>query len=159
MRKYLLFIGFGILVSCELFMSKEEQMQKQVDEQLLEVEWNEVDSYPFFEEECDESAPKEIQRDCFQTVLLSYFSQALDSLEFQVEKDMNETIYVDFKIDQHGFILVTNVEENGNILSEIEDFDKLITERLNDLTTVKPAIKRGIEVGLRCRLPIVLNTN
>lgn len=157
MRKLVVLCFFGLLASCELFMSKEDKTQKMVNEELLAIDWNDVDKYPLFED-CDEMATKQVQRDCFQSEILSHFSQALDSLEFQVDNDLNDTMYVDFLVDEHGFISVLNLEENSNILKEIEDFNTQITGRLKDLT-VAPALKRGNPVSLRFRLPIVLNTN
>lgn len=158
MQKFILLIIFmGLLVSCELFESKEDKTQKLVNEELLAIDWNDVDQYPLFED-CDETATKQVQRECFQTVILDSFSKALDGLEFQVEQDLNDTVYIDFVIDEHGFISVLNVEEKTSILNEISDFNSKISERLNDLTTVAPAIKRGNPVSLRFRLPLVLNT-
>lgn len=157
MQKYMLLSFFGLLVSCELFMSKEEQTQKVVNEKLLAIDWNDVDQYPLFDD-CDEMATKPVQRECFQSVMLDYFSEALSGLEFQVDNDMNDTVYIDFLIDEHGFISVLNVEEKNTVLNEISDFNLRVSERLNDLTTVAPALKQGNPVGLRFRLPLVLNT-
>ena len=109
MQKFVLSIIFmGLLVSCELFESKEDKTQKLVNEELLAIDWNDVDQYPLFED-CDETAPK--------------------------------------------------VEEKTSVLNEISDFNSKISESLNDLTTVAPALKRGNPVSLRFRLPLVLNTN
>lgn len=156
MQKYFLIICLGLLSSCELLMSKEDKTKKLVNEELLAIDWNDVDQYPLFEV-CDETAPKLVQRECFQNAMLKHFSQALDSLQFQVNNDLNDTMYIDFLIDEHGFISVVDIEENTTILSEIEDFNAQVSERLRDLT-VAPALKRGIPVSLRFRLPIVLNT-
>ena len=159
MQKFVLSIIFmGLLVSCELFESKEDKTQKLVNEELLAIDWNDVDQYPIYED-CDETAPKEAQQECFQNVITEYFSEALVGLEFQVRNDMNDTVYIDFLIDEHGFISVLNVEEKTSVLNEISDFNSKISESLNDLTTVAPALKRGNPVSLRFRLPLVLNTN
>jgi len=159
MRKFLiLFFFIGLLVSCELFESKEDKTQKLVNEELLSIDWNDVDQYPHFDN-CDETATKDAQKNCFQTVMIEYFAEALDGLQFQVDHDMNDTVYIDFLIDEHGFISVLNVEEKTDVLNEISDFNNKISARLNDLTTVAPALKRGNPVSLRFRLPLVLNTN
>ncbi|WP_108425009.1 MULTISPECIES: hypothetical protein [Flagellimonas] len=159
MQKYVLWIIFmGLFVSCELFESKEDKTQKLVNEELMAIDWNDVDQYPLFDS-CDETATKEAQRECFQNVMADYFSEALAGLQFQVDSDLNDTVYIDFMIDEHGFISVINVEEKTAVLNEISDFNTKISERLNDLTTVAPALKRGNPVGLRFRLPLVLNTH
>ncbi|WP_222983100.1 hypothetical protein [Flagellimonas meishanensis] len=157
MRKYLFLICLGMFVSCELFMSKEDKAQKIVNEELLAIDWNDVDHYPLFEE-CDETALKPQQKECFQNVLLGHFSKALDSLHFQVEENLNDTVFVDFEIDEHGFISIRNVEEKTAVFNQIENFKSEVTARLNDFT-VKPAVKRGIPVSIRFRLPLVLSTD
>lgn len=158
MRKLVLLIIFmGLFVSCELFESKEDKTQKLVNEELLAIDWNDVDQYPLFED-CDETASKDAQQECFQNVITEYFSEALSELKFEVRNDMNDTVYIDFLIDEHGFISVLNVEEKTAVLNEISDFNSKISEQLNDLTTVAPALKRGNPVSLRFRLPLVLNT-
>ncbi|KQC30150.1 hypothetical protein [Flagellimonas eckloniae] len=157
MQKFLLISCLALFASCELFMSKEDKTQRIVNEELLAIDWNDVDQYPLFDN-CDETAAKQAQRDCFQSEILNHFSQALDSLQFQVDTDLNDTLYVDFLVDEHGFITVLNIEENPNILNEIEEFNAEVTSRLRDLT-VAPALKRGTPVSLRFRLPIVVNTN
>ncbi|WP_420321430.1 hypothetical protein [Flagellimonas sp.] len=157
MRKLVLLVFLGLLMSCELFTSKEEQTKNRVNQELLTIDWNDVDQYPLFEG-CDETAPKEIQRDCFQTKMLQIASDTLESLNFEVQNDLEDTLYIDFKVDEHGFISILEMEEKQSILDEIADFNQQITERLRDLT-VAPALKRGIPVSLRFRIPLVLNTN
>ena len=158
MRKMYLLCCFGLLVSCELFISKEEKAQQLVNEELLSIDWNDVDQYPLFDV-CDETAVKEAQRECFQNVMADYLSEVLADLEFQVEQDINDTVYIDFLIDEHGFIAVLELDTKNLPIEGVEDFDEKITQRLNHLTTVAPALKRGNPVSLRFRLPLLLNTN
>ena len=157
MRQFLFFSCFALLASCELFMSKEDQTQKLVDDELLSIDWNDVDQYPLFEG-CDETAPKSIQQDCFQTEMLQIASQALDSLNFEVQKDLNDTIVIEFRVDEHGFITIEQIGDNSQVLEEIEGLNDQIRSRLKDLT-VAPAIKRGSPVSMRFRIPVILNTN
>ena len=157
MRKFLLFSSVALLASCELFMSKEDQTQKLVDDELLSIDWNDVDKYPLFEA-CDEMAPKEIQRDCFQAEMVQIASQALDSLSFEVQNDLNDTIVIEFKVDEHGFITIEQIGDNSQVLEEIDGLNDQIRNKLKDLT-VAPAIKRGSPVSMRFRIPVILNTN
>ncbi|MDC6367679.1 MULTISPECIES: hypothetical protein [Flavobacteriaceae] len=157
MRKFLFFSCFALFASCELFMSKEEQTQKLVNDELLAIDWNDVDQYPLFDN-CDETAPKQIQRECFENGMLRIAEQALDSLQFEVQNDLNDTVVIEFKVDEHGFITVEQIKDSPEILNEISNFNIQIKSRLKDLT-VAPALKRGNPVSLRFKLPIVINTN
>ncbi|MEM8998939.1 MAG: hypothetical protein AAGB24_01640 [Bacteroidota bacterium] len=138
-------------------MSKEEQLQQMVAEELLTIDWNEVDQYPLFEG-CNESVSRDLQRNCFEKNMLTHFSSALSDLNYTVKVAMNDTMNVDFLIDEHGFISVLEVEENSMVTDLLPEFRGELTQRLNDLTTVRPAIKRDVHVSMRFRLPIVLNT-
>ncbi len=138
-------------------MSKEEQTQKLVNDELLAIDWNDVDQYPLFDN-CDETAPKQIQRECFENGMLRIAEQALDSLQFEVQNDLNDTVVIEFKVDEHGFITVEQIKDSPEILNEISNFNIQIKSRLKDLT-VAPALKRGNPVSLRFKLPIVINTN
>ncbi len=158
MRKLIWISFLSLLTACELFVSKEEATQKIVNEELLQINWDDVDQYPLFDA-CREDMSKPEQRTCFEETMIIQLGKALEGMEFEVDNDLNDTVMVDFLIDEDGFIFVQNVEEKETVLSEIENFNSEITRRLNDLTTVAPAIKRGMPVSIRFRLPIVLNTH
>lgn len=147
-----------LLTSCDFFATQDQKTQDMVNKELLTIDWNEVDSYPLFDN-CDETVSKADQRACFETTMLQHFSTAFSDLEYAVQNDLNEELSIDFLIDEHGFITISEVEENDAITTAIPGFYNEINSRLNDLTTVKPAHKRGIPVSVKFRLPIVLNTN
>jgi len=157
MRKFLFLPIVVMLVSCELFQSKEVRTENKVSEELLSIDWDDVDAYPLFDA-CDENVSKQIQKECFLENMFAYFSSAFSDAKFEVETDVNETLYVDFKIDEDGFISVLEIEENSRINDLIPDFNEEISNRLNDLTTVAPALKRGNPVSIKFRLPLVVNT-
>ena len=157
MRQLIWIFFLGLLSACELFVSKEEATQKLVEEELLQINWDDVDQYPLFDA-CREDLSKPEQRACFEDTMITQLGKALEGLEFEVDNDLNDTVFIDFLIDEDGFITIQNVEEKASVLNEIENFNSEMTRRLNDFTTVAPAIKRGIPVSVRFRLPIVLNT-
>ena len=90
--------------------------------------------------------------------MIRHMADTLEGLEYQVSEDLQDTVRVDLLIDEHGFMTVLRVQGTDTVDQMIPGFNDEITERLNDLTTVKPAIKRGVPVSIKFRLPIVLNT-
>ncbi len=124
----------------------------------MTIDWNDVDTYPLFEN-CDEGVSKYEQRDCFQQTMLQYFTDAFSDAKFEVLETVDETLYIDFKVDEHGFITLDKIGENERINELIPNFNEEVSNRLKELTTVAPAIKRGIPVSMKFRLPLVLNTN
>ncbi len=156
-KSFLLFI-LVLCASCNFFKSQEKQTRDNVNAELLAIDWNDVDQYPLFEN-CDELSPKQIQRECFQENLLNYFSEAFNDLEFEVEEDINDTLHIDFLIDEHGFMTVLEIQEKNTVNKVLPELKGLLSKRLNKLTTVAPALKRAKPVSIKFRLPLVLNTN
>lgn len=150
-------ILFGF-ISCGLFESKEEKAQELVDQEMQNIDWNAVDNYPLFEN-CDESVSKAGQKECFEQELISRFSATLKEFEFVLSNDVDTTIYVDFLIDRKGSIAVVNIEKDSKIDVQMPEFDGIITQSLRGLPRLAPALKRGVPVSAKFRIPIILNSN
>ncbi|WP_394973647.1 hypothetical protein [uncultured Croceitalea sp.] len=157
MRKFWYLYLLWFLTSCNYFQSQEKQTNQLINDKLLAIDWNDVDTYPLFEN-CDESVTKQAQKECFQETMLNYFYSAFGDMEFEVEKDINDTLYIDFLIDEHGFMTVLEIQEKDNLKKVVPELTQELSQRLNNLTTVAPALKRGTPVSIKFRLPIVLNT-
>ena len=127
-----------------------------VHTELMAIDWNDVDQYPLFDE-CDEMASKKVQKECFTKEMMDRFTTAFNDTVFEVEKEINDTLEVDFEIDEDGFINIKRIQQNEDIENLIPGFREEIGRRLKD-ETVKAALKRGHEVSIRFKLPIVVNT-
>lgn len=145
------------LTACDWFASKETKTQKMVEEEMQNINWNEVDQYPLFSD-CDELASKGDQKACFEATLLMHFSMTLQEFDFVLDTQVNDTVYVNFMMDQDGLISVLDIEKDNAIDTEMPEFDGVITQSLRSLPRVAPALKRGIPVSAKFRIPIVLNT-
>lgn len=157
MQRWVLLLLVLVNCSCDFFSSTEEKTEKEVRAALSEIDWNEVDTYPMFDE-CDEYAPKAEQRNCFTEQLLARFADTLSSLNLIVVQELNDTLLIDFIVDENGFIIINEIKENASITDAFPGLEKDIAQRLNDITTVAPATKRSIPVSIKIRLPILLNT-
>ncbi len=145
-----------ILTSCAYFSTKEEQTKRAVNEELMAIDWNDVDQFPLFGE-CDEMAQKAAQRDCFEREMLKRFVEAFSDTVYEVDKEIKDTLFVDFEVDEDGFINIIEIEDNNKIEEIVPGFRDEIRTRFKDLTVI-PAHKRGINVKIKFRLPIVLDT-
>ncbi|QLG44663.1 energy transducer TonB [Costertonia aggregata] len=156
--KNLLFLGvLCLLASCEWLPSKDAKTQKLVEEEMQQIDWNDLDQYPLFSD-CDETSSKMNQRRCFQENILLHFSMTLQDFEFVLNKDVNDTLFVDFLMDKEGTVSVLNIQKDITIDEQMPEFDEIITQSLKSLPKVEPALKRGIPVNAKFRIPIVLNT-
>jgi hypothetical protein len=157
MKRFLVvLISFG-LFSCNFFESKEKRTQELIDSQLREIDWNSIDTYPLFLD-CDETASKELQRQCFEDKLTNHFETTLNDFEFIVDSDENPTVAVIFVIDTDGDIDILEIEKNNYILKQMPEFDGVVTQSLKTVPDISPALKRGIPVKTKFRIPIQLNT-
>ena len=158
MRFLLALFGLCIITSCDWLAPKEEKTRKLVQQELSTINWNDVDQYPMFQS-CGESISKEEQRICFEDELLDHFSKTLNDFEFILKEDVEDTIYVDFLVERDGSITVLDIEDQLALQNQIPEFNAIITQSLKSLPEVQPALKRGIPVSAKFRIPLELNTN
>ena len=135
-----------------------QKTQELVNKEMLAIDWNDVDNYPLFES-CDESTSKTVQRECFESELLTHFSATLQEFEFVIDPGVDHTVFVDFLVDQDGKITVVNIGKDKRIDELMPEFNGVISQSLRNLPPLAPALKRGIPVSAKFRIPIVLNSN
>lgn len=152
-----LFFVFSILSSCTWISSKEERTQRIAEKELLAIDWNDVDHYPLFED-CDESSPKEQQRQCFEEHVLKNISQSFEEQNFIFETDLEYTVYVDFIVNKQGMFQVADIERNRDLLELMPDLNRIINRSFTGLPRVEPALKRGVPVSTKFRIPLSFNT-
>ncbi len=157
MRIVPLLSGFFLLVSCDLFTSKEMKTQSLLDHEIANIDFNDVDQFPLFEN-CDEADSKAENKSCFEETLLPHFSNSLAGFEFVLKEAIVDTLYLDFLVDKNGVISILDTENNAILKNQIPDFDSLILKSLSSLPRVIPALKRGVPVKAKFRIPIILNT-
>lgn len=145
------------LLSCQYFASTETRTENELRQKLLEIDWNEVDHFPLFNVE-DEILSKEDQLAKFQDGLLQRLDKTLGEIIFQIEEDINDTVKVDFEVDEDGFINVLQMEENKAVDTLVPNLLEKIKGGLKD-STVIAAEKRGIPVKIRFQLPVIIDSN
>lgn len=157
MQRILFVLVCLIMSSCNLFESKEQRTQDLVNEELRQMDWNSVDSYPLFLD-CDETALKEDQKRCFEQKLISHFEATLSEFEFTVDSDENAIVDVIFVIDAEGKISVVDIRKDASIMKQMPELDGIIIQSLKNIPQIAPALKRGIPVSTKFKLPVQLNT-
>jgi len=143
--------------SCNLFRSETEQTRQELYNRLLTIDWEDVDQYPGFDE-CDETQSKALQRQCFQEQMMIRFEKALSQVSFEVKEPITDTVFIDFKIGEDGFISIAQIKQREGLEEKFPELRTAISRLLNDTTTVAPAIKRDIPVSMKFRLPLIINT-
>jgi len=108
--------------------------------------------------DCDELVSKQEQKKCFMTTLLRHFSDTLHESEFVVQEEIRDTIFVDFMMEDTGSITLMNIHNAEKVNEQLPDFDNQIEKSLSSLPKIEPALKRGIPVRAKFRIPIVLSS-
>jgi len=147
-----------LLVSCDWIPSKEAKTQKIVENELRSIDWNDVDQYPLFDS-CDETVPKQEQNACFESTWLQNFAMSLQEYDFVLDNELQTTLYIDFMVDANGELSVLEIDGNSVLEEQLPEFNGIITQSLKSLPKPEPALKRGIPVRTRFRLPLQLTTN
>lgn len=145
------------LVSCNWLSSKEKRTQKIAEKELLTIDWNEIDHYPLFKE-CDETSPKEVQKECFEEQVLRHISRAFEEQNFVFDTAFNDSVYVDFVVNRQGRFQVSEIERNAVLMERVPDLNRIINRGFSTIPHVEPALKRGTPVSTKFRIPISFDT-
>ena len=157
MRKIWAIVMICFFASCDLLTTKDKKTEKLVSQEMQSIDWNDVDQYPLFSD-CDETATKTAQKRCFEETLLLHISMTLEGSQFTVDKEIKDTIYVDFISQSNSTITILNIFNSDMFGDKMPEFNDRITQSLNNLPKIEPALKRGIPISAKFRIPIVLNT-
>ena len=155
MRNLSIICLLSLLTACDWSAKREEKTRELVDQEIQTIDWDDVDQYPLFAD-CDELASKPEQKKCFMETLLRHFSKTLQESDLVLEKEIRDTIFVDFRMEDTGAITLINIKNDEQINQQIPDFRNQIEKSLNNLPKIEPALKRGIPVSAKFRIPIVL---
>ena len=113
--------------------------------------------YPIFKN-CELVSNKEQQKSCFESTLSSYIYQSINSKETIVTTDLNETLTIDFIVDEKGKLMITSMIIDSLISAQIPLLEKNIKKVMDSIQPIAPAYKRGIPVKTSFQLPLELKT-
>lgn len=147
-----------VLSSCQYFDTEKISSDEIFEEEIKSINWNEVDSYPLFEN-CDESVEKPEQRDCFTNTLSSAIYQRISEENLVVSRDLLDTIKIDFQVKRSGELLISRMEIDSLFKTEFPNLEQQIFKALDSVQPIAPAYKRGIPVETHFSLPIILRTD
>lgn len=156
MRKFLAVLIVCSFTSCNFFDSTDKKTQKLVNQELQSIDWTDVDKYPLFDD-CDETVSKAQQKKCFIETLSLHFETNLQAFQPISNETINDTVFVDFIVENTGDIAVINIHNKEILEGQILGFEEEINASLTSLPRIEPALKRGIPVNTKFRIPIVIN--
>jgi len=151
----LLFIGVS---SCQFFETEKISSKTFLEEEIKSINWNDVDQYPIFQN-CENKIEKTSQKSCFEATLINHLYQSIQSKKTTVSTDLNETIVIDFTVNEKGILSVSNIKMDSILQNQLPLLENKIIQGLDSLQPIAPAYKRGIPVRTTFKLPIVIKTD
>jgi len=141
---------FIFITSCDNFLfSKNKNMQ------LLDtiVNFSSVDTSPSFKV-CDSIIDKQKKTNCFRTTIHQKIGAELQKHQFVIRDSISEIVYVDLLINSKGKIVLEAMESSEEIKIKLPKLDSVLRISIDKIPNVYAAIKRGIPVTTKYRLPI-----
>ena len=121
------------------------------------VDYSTVDVYPMFRN-CENLDGEEKQELCFGTELVEQLEQLIEIKKVKGPTATYDTIYIDISIAQDNKIRITRINSSDIVRDKIPNLDSVLTASIDQLPAlVQPAIKRGIPVKSKYKLPILIN--
>ncbi|MGE5944631.1 MAG: hypothetical protein ACM31G_09855 [Flavobacteriales bacterium] len=158
MKQFSTFLLLLMLCSCEYFNVKKVSSETILKEELQTFNWNDVDEYPTFSV-CDSQSTKEEKKACFVQTLTGFIINYLQKDAIIVTQDIHDTINLNFKVTNTGDLILLDTKIDSLTNNEIPNIKQLLTESLDSLPKIFPAIKRGQQVTTEFKLPIIISAN
>ena len=123
--------------------------------QLLDtiVNFSSVDTSPSFKV-CDSIIDKQKKTNCFRTTIHQKIGAELQKHQFIIRDSISEIVYVDLLITSKGKIVLEAMDSSKEIKIQLPELDSVLRISVDKIPNVYAAIKRGIPVTTKYRLPI-----
>ncbi|WP_290700595.1 hypothetical protein [Lacinutrix sp.] len=158
MQRVFVFLLIICATSCDYFNAKKVASEDILKEELKTVDFNVVDTYPTFSY-CDIFETKAEKKTCFESTLSQHITSSLLNETIVVSQDITDTVVLEFQISETGELTIKHISLNKTTETEIPEIRNIISNSLNTLPQVFPAIKRNQPVKTEFMLPIVIAVN
>ena len=117
------------------------------------VNFSSVDTSPSFKV-CDSLIDKHQKSNCFRTTIHQKIGAELQKHQFVIRDSISEIVYVDLLINSKGKIVLEAMDSSEEIKIKLPKLDSVLRVSVDKIPNVYAAIKRGIPVTTKYRLPI-----
>ena len=137
--------------SCDKFTFSKNNKNLQILDTI--VNFSSVDTSPSFNI-CRAIIDKQKKSECFRNTIHQKIGAELQQHEFIIKDSISEVIYVDLLITSNGSIILESIESSKKIKEQLSKLDSILKVSVDRIPNIYPAIKRGIPVTTKYRLPI-----
>lgn len=158
MKKKLLFLLIPFLVACDQFETRKINSEDILSEETRDFNWEEVDQYPAFKE-CRDIMDEEVARTCFGNKVAEYVYARLEQKQPVVSASLQDTLLLYISISEKGIPAIDSMEIDTVVIQHLPKIKSWLHQSIDSLPKIYPANKRGIPVGTKFRMPIVIKTD
>ncbi|MBT8255862.1 MAG: hypothetical protein KJO23_04905 [Bacteroidia bacterium] len=156
--KHLILVCILLLASsCQFFETEKISSETFYEEELLTIDWADIDQYPGFTQ-CEAFTDKIERRDCFLNGIATSIHQHIQESRITTVTHLNDTVQMILRIDAEGQMAVKSLRIDSIMLKQIPLLPEVLEASIMDLPKVTPAYKRGIPVQTEFVMPISINT-
>ena len=159
MKKFAIVLVISTLVSsCEYFRAKKISHETYLEEEVQNINWREIDSYPLLAT-CSELSQKQEQQACFAREVSRVVQQLIDQNLPATFESFRDTAYIQFFVSEKAEILISDIRIGNPTMQLLPNLEEVLMSCTDSLKLVAPAYKRGIPVKTQFTLPVVLRSN
>nr|WP_317631771.1 hypothetical protein [uncultured Flavobacterium sp.] len=155
--KQLIYIFLAIIISsCSWLIKESPDQEILLNEEIGKINWSQVDQFPSLID-CDSINDTELEKKCLYEKLSHTIKNKLENKTFVINSLESDTIWVALTINTDSTVTITPDLSALNDATAKQQLDSLITQHLDSLPKISPAVKRGVLVKSQLNIPIALN--
>lgn len=159
MRETLIIISFFLLNSCQFDfkIDRKISVDEFINEELKSFNWNEVDQYPVFENCLGINNISE-KNNCFVETITESFKKNLTNNSLVLNRTLVDTVNMILKVDKTAEISIESINISSQNIKYKEVISRSFNKTISNLPKLYPAIKRGQQVDVIFKIPIIIST-
>ena len=151
-RAFSFLIILFLCASCDKFSFAKRHQTQAID---TIVDFSLVDTFPSFKN-CDSIFDATQKADCFRKTIHFKIGEELQQYSFTIKDSISEKVFMNLIISSKGKVVLEKVQSSENCKLQLPELDSLLLLSVQNLPVIYPAIKRGIPVTTKYRLPIII---
>ena len=159
MRETLIIISLFLLNSCQFDfkIDRKISVDEFINEELKSFNWNEVDQYPVFENCLGINSISE-KNNCFVETITESFKENLTNNSLILNRTLVDTVNMILKVDKTAEISIESINISSQNIKYKEVISRSFNKTISNLPKLYPAIKRGQQVDVIFKIPIIIST-
>ena len=159
MRETLIIISFFLLNSCQFDfkIDRKISVDEFINEELKSFNWNEVDQYPVLENCLGINSILE-KNNCFVETITESFKENLTNNSLILNRTLVDTVNMILKVDKTAEISIESINISSQNIKYKEVISRSFNKTISNLPKLYPAIKRGQQVDVIFKIPIIIST-